>query len=108
MAEERATHSEAPASWTVRYTTEDGYGCMLTLRGDSGAELLPKTLAAVQWLTAHGCQPDGPKRSEGAPAKANDTLLCPLHGVPMPRRDRNGQSWYSHRLDDGTWCRGKA
>jgi hypothetical protein len=31
--------------------------------------------------------------------------VCPVHGVPFKRHERNGKSWYSHALPDGTWCR---
>jgi len=32
--------------------------------------------------------------------------VCPLHGVQMTKHEKNGDVWYSHKLDDGTWCRG--
>jgi len=32
--------------------------------------------------------------------------VCSKHGVPMERRQKDGQTWFSHRLPDGTWCRG--
>jgi len=36
----------------------------------------------------------------------SDERTCPIHGVPMRRHERDGDVWYSHRLADGTWCRG--
>ena len=36
----------------------------------------------------------------------DDTHMCPIHNVAMTRHTKDGQSWYSHKLDDGTWCRG--
>jgi hypothetical protein len=53
--------AEAPASWKVRYTTPDGFSCQLTLRGENGAELLPKTAVAIEWLQKNGCTPNGAK-----------------------------------------------
>jgi hypothetical protein len=31
---------------------------------------------------------------------------CSLHGVPMRLRQKDGDHWYSHRLGDGSWCKG--
>lgn len=33
---------------------------------------------------------------------------CPIHGTQMPKRSKNGQTWFSHQLPDGTWCKGSA
>jgi len=33
--------------------------------------------------------------------------VCSIHGVQMTKREKDGQTWYSHRLDDGSWCNGK-
>jgi hypothetical protein len=32
---------------------------------------------------------------------------CHYHNEPMWKHTKNGQTWYSHRTDDGSWCRGK-
>ena len=32
---------------------------------------------------------------------------CPIHKVMMSRKTKGKGSWYSHQLDDGTWCRGE-
>lgn len=107
MATYRPTHTEAPASWTARYVTEDGHSFMLTLRGDSGADLLPKTQAALAWLQDRGGRP------EGAPAAATNGTApgpewCAIHGVAMRPHEKDGQAWYSHKAPDSTWCRCQA
>ena len=33
-------------------------------------------------------------------------VFCSIHNEPMERREKDGQSWYSHKLPDGTWCKG--
>lgn len=44
---------------------------------------------------------------EAQPA-ATGTRVCKIHGVAMPKKEKNGQTWYSHRNEkDGSWCRGK-
>lgn len=32
--------------------------------------------------------------------------LCPIHNVAMKRREADGDTWYSHRLEDKSYCRG--
>ncbi len=41
------------------------------------------------------------------PAVDDDVPYCDYHEVPLKRFAKNGQTWYSHKTDDGTWCRGK-
>jgi hypothetical protein len=110
-------YAEAPASWTIRYRTPEGFDATLTLRGETGAELLPKTETAIKWLLEHDCTPErgrgeAPTGGHGSDDKANearsnDPSWCPIHQVAMTKRTRSGDSWYSHKLPDGSWCRGK-
>jgi hypothetical protein len=32
---------------------------------------------------------------------------CPIHHVQMKRYTKNHKTWWSHRLNNGAWCRGK-
>lgn len=41
--------TEAPASWNTRYVTPEGYVCQITLRGDSGKDLLEKADIALNF-----------------------------------------------------------
>ncbi len=114
MIDELRTWTEAPASVTVRVQL-DGYDTMLTLRGESGADVLPKLQAALEWMAAHGAEPtttttngNGHNGGAGAPPE-----ICPVHSVAMQRREKNGDVWYSHKAvnpETGSeyWCRGKA
>ncbi|MDP6452699.1 MAG: hypothetical protein QF898_05260 [SAR202 cluster bacterium] len=36
------------------------------------------------------------------------THSCAEHGVAFRRYEKNGHEWYSHKVDDGTWCREKS
>ncbi len=49
--------AEAPASFNVKLVSPDGYDCMMTLRGASGAELLPKVEQVLEWAKSHGYRP---------------------------------------------------
>jgi hypothetical protein len=39
--------SEAPASWNTRYQTPEGFVCQITLRGDTGKELLERAKVLI-------------------------------------------------------------
>ena len=114
---------EAPASWNTRYIDPNGFECQITLRGESGSELLEKALLAITYLLENGCIPyvyrtsfrsnsetkNGTDQSNGmndnnsADAKP---AWCPIHQCEMKRWDKNGRVWYSHKVD-GEWCSGK-
>jgi len=46
------------------------------------------------------------KREEAAAGP--QTVRCSIHDAVMERREKDGAVWYSHRLPDGTWCKGAA
>jgi hypothetical protein len=43
-----------------------------------------------------------------AAAGPENVVICSIHNVEMQRKSKDGESWYSHRLPDGGWCRGAA
>jgi hypothetical protein len=95
-------YTESPASWNVRYMTTSGFSCMLTLRSETGLELLEKADAALSFLLEKGYSPCN--NNNHLP---NDTRWCTIHQCEMRRREKDSKTWYSHRLEDGGWCRGK-
>jgi hypothetical protein len=112
---------EAPASWNTRYVTSDGFICQLTLRADSGKELLEKAKMAVSHLLEIGCLPCDNSTSRGKGnwkgankqttssvglEKNSETQTCPIHNVEMRRFEKDGRIWHAHRSDEG-WCNGK-
>jgi hypothetical protein len=116
--------TEAPASWNSKYITPDGFVCQLTLRGESGKDLLEKANAALTWLKENGflpCENNGfrPRNNGGsshvqssstAPAangNGNDSHICPVHHIEMRKWEKDGKVWYSHKDGDG-WCTGKS
>jgi hypothetical protein len=46
------------------------------------------------------------KEKPAAAASLPETVLCSLHNEPMKLRTKDGDFWYSHRLQDGSWCKG--
>ena len=126
---EATLFNEAPASWNTRYVDPNGFECQITLRGETGSELLEKAASAIAYLLKNNCipyvyrqaaRPNTEAKSE--PAKSNgssgtDTShgtnshysepgWCPIHQCEMKRWDKNGRVWYSHKVD-GQWCSGK-
>lgn len=35
-----------------------------------------------------------------------DHATCPIHAVVMRHFEKDGKEWWSHRLEDGSWCNG--
>jgi len=118
-----ATYTEAPASFTVKLQSPDGYDCLLTLRGTSGADLLPKVGQILEWVKEHGYAPTNGHAGNGQAAAATassdpDVLtddkgkhykVCQAHDARMyAKTGKGGQVWYSHQTASGDWCKGKA
>jgi hypothetical protein len=65
-----------------------------------------KVDGAVSWLQKRGFN------AERAPRTTPDgTPLCPKHNVPMRKREKQGDAWYSHNVgteERPLWCKGYA
>ena len=115
------TWTEAPASVNIKARVQ-GYDVMITLRGESGADVMPKLKSAIDWLINNGAAATGNSgnrvaKQKAAPQPATmqaptlpdgspDPAYCSIHGVVMKRREKDGQVWHSHKVGD-SWCRGK-
>ncbi len=113
---------EAAASWNTRYVTPDGFVCQLTLRGETGKDLLEKANAALSWLKENGYLPseingyrsrsnnakpeNNNQPSNGNGSHGESENLCPIHQCEMRRWEKDGRVWFSHKTEDG-WCTGK-
>jgi hypothetical protein len=93
-----ATCPEAVFSLTLKGRL-DGQEALLTARGQTPAEF-KRNLEAIRGLL------DAPTQ---APAQASSTAegWCRKHGVQMTQTTKDGRSWFSHRMADGQWCKGK-
>lgn len=89
----------SPTGYAVDFESPDG----------ELAQLLP-TLAKIEaQLADAGYQPNAERHY---PRAADGTPICPKHGELMRAREKQGDTWYSHRITgpDGTehFCRGHA
>jgi len=104
-----STFVEAPASWNTRYVTREGFTCQITIRGESGKDLLEKAGIALSYLLEHGYTPErSHQRHHGRNNNKSqrDGRICPIHQCQMKRFEKDGNAWFSHKTDDGNWCRG--
>jgi len=115
--------SEAPASCCLKWRVGFEMELMYTLRGATDAEIQPRITALLPWLQAlvseveaHPArQPEAPAADQGPPAPPAASAppapppedWCPVHQVRMGRHSNANGTWYSHRLNDGTYCKGK-
>jgi len=100
--------TEAPASLTIRFAIRD-FDTLLSLRDVSGRALLDKLGPVLDKLAELGATPAGNGNGHGNGAgHGAETRVCPIHNAEMRKREKDGQVWYSHKLADGSYCRGGA
>ena len=113
---------EAPTSCSMRWhigTMEMTY----TMRGADEAEVSARLKHALPWLLtvvtslenkgippaplpwAPGVLPTAHAPAPDAPAVPKD--WCARHRVTMDHHRNTNGEWYSHRLDNGDYCKGK-
>jgi len=112
---------EAAASINIRFSSQMGFECMLTLRSfdeeEGGKTLLSKLGAVEEKLHSKGCKPIFGKNSQpqqqsqaavAEPEEKPEKKPCPKHPGKMLKLRRNdeGGEWYSHKVGD-EWCRGE-
>ena len=90
---------EAPASVNL-YLDIGGRKAQLTLRDSDEHRLLARLDAILQRfpLPEDAAEEPAPELPEG---------WCRRHDVQMTRQSNARGAWWSHRLADGTWCKGK-
>jgi hypothetical protein len=96
---------------------------MYTVRGATDAEIQPRITALLPWLqallsvaethatrqteaSAAGQGPSAPPDASAPPTSPPEDW-CALHQARMGRHSNTNGTWYSHRLSDGTYCKGK-
>jgi len=109
------TNTQAGAEFNVFFKNPLGFKCHLKLHGLSGRDVLETAAGALAYLAANNFVPEHstavtptePTR-ENLPADGTASAsYCTIHQCEMKRREKDGQVWYSHKIE-GTddWCRG--
>ena len=70
----------------------------VTLRDTDEARLLSRLTALLAQYPVEQAA-----ASQSAPTEG----WCQVHQVQMHRNEKDGRSWWSHKADDGSWCKGK-
>ena len=101
---------EAPVSINVRVTVQ-GRDCQVTLRGMDELEVLARLerlLARFPLPQApQPAQPLSPQQHHAAAMPRPTEGFCAVHNVQMIENEKNGQRWWSHRLAEGGFCKGR-
>jgi hypothetical protein len=100
---------EAAFSLTLKGTI-GGIEAMLTIRGGTAAVFQANVLAVRGLLdtpsqTALQAPPTAPALP-AAPAATQDGW-CAVHSVAMSKQSNQRGSWWSHKAQDGSWCKGR-
>ncbi len=116
---------EAPASVNFKAFTAKGYDMMFTLRDTDELVLLERLTKFFSVIeenyhispTRKGmdkmyvAQQEAVSQATPLPPVAGSAghaeNWCAIHGVEMTKWDKEGRSWFSHKVDDDTWCKGK-
>ena len=85
------------------YLTIGGYKAQLTLRDMDAARLLTRLEAILKRFPA----PEAPTKSAAAEPPATPEGWCRRHDLQMTQQHNTKGAWWSHRLADGSWCKGK-
>src|SRR5712691_3206468 len=96
---------EAPASVNCHIVLE-GRQVQVTLRGTDETLLLTRLATLLQQYPVAQPPTEPPTQSTGS-AVPDDNPYCHIHKVPLKKFTKDGRTWYSHKTQNGSWCRGK-
>ena len=110
-----ASHVEmhdAPFSWNVRATSQDGFDEQFTVRAVTPAGFFERIAYVKAQLIERGYTPApvrsaAPNTTATAGPDADAAPVCAIHKTPMQERTgRNGQKFWScaTKLENGEWC----
>jgi hypothetical protein len=108
-APQPAASGDYPLSTLCLRLDVDGVSLSWTLRGDDSdvASRLPRILDYIKRLQAKLPKPEPAARPEPTPPLEERADWCPIHQVAMLRQENDRGAWWSHRLPEGGYCKGK-
>jgi len=107
----------------VQMVHKQGYPVTVTLRAMAARDLLDRVGIVADWATKNGYLP--PSTPDTAPVvnvtvpastasaagssatESEEEQICEYHHLPMSKHEKDGQVWYSHKLPNGKYCKGK-
>jgi hypothetical protein len=112
------------AELNLFFKTAGGLKGHLQLHAPTGTEVLEQSAGALAALASMGCVPEHSTAVTPAPTAevtrqdlpqdgTASHLTCPIHQVPMERKENEHGVWYSHKTEDPAyadkkgWCNGK-
>lgn len=100
-----STLPEAPASANCHITIE-GRQVQVTLRDTDETRLLTRLQTLLQQYPV-APPPQPPAQGTAQPSHQDDHPYCYTHKVALTRFTKDGRTWYSHKVPDGSWCKGQ-
>lgn len=99
---------DSSAIWTIRFLEPEGFEVQLSVESPTGIEALRKGQLVVDKLKEMQCSPVRPPNNKASSSDQvkEEEVICKKHNCTMKLWQKNGKSWYSHKTDDGRWCRG--
>ncbi len=100
----------------LKWTTLKGFAASLTIQEDDLDALKTKSAQAMKAFGTEAVpqrQPAAKTPSQPAaqassqPAAQEREGFCLLHEEEMQRFQKGNQHWFSHRDENGGWCKGK-
>jgi hypothetical protein len=96
---------EAPASVNCHITLE-GRQVQVTLRDTDESRLLARLATLLRQYPVAQPPTQPPDQGTAQPVP-DESPYCHVHKVALQKFTEEGRTWYSHKLADGTWCKGK-
>jgi len=109
--ESEITFNEAPASANLRMRSPDGVVVQFTIRDAKLSTVFERVKTTIEYLSKQGWKPaDGMAKSVAA--GDGEVKMCPIHNVPMERREGKYGAYWSHKVEETPafpkgWCNGK-
>ena len=108
QSESSISHSEQSSAqseqWTAQPEKSNAHNEQSNGQGEKSnapsEQAIPETIAKTKTKSI------AREQAEQA-AAAGPLVICSIHNAPMDRREKDGDIWYSHRLPDGQWCKGR-
>jgi hypothetical protein len=97
---------EAPASANCHILIE-GRQVQLTLRDTDEGRLLQRLAAVLAQYPLPAPQAPSPQRPAPGQPQGQGQGWCKVHNVQMTQNQKQGRSWWSHRLPEGGFCKGR-